>query len=75
MATMRILDATGDTALEFDVDDAVETARVRAVFDELVRVEKRLAFAHSGDGTDPVLIRTFDPHAEEIIVTRPLAEG
>ena len=75
MGTMRILDASGDTAVAFDTNDPIELERVRVLFDELIGHEKRLAFAHSGGGVDPVLIREFDPTAHEIVVTRALAGG
>lgn len=75
MAVLRILDASGDTAIDFTRDDEAVLDQVRAVFDDLVHREKRLAFARRDNRGDAVLVRDFDPAAQEIVITRPLMGG
>ncbi len=87
MSTMRILNRTGDTALKWDVDkpegdpttDLLSVEEVRARFDKIVREEKRLATAvhrpASGGEVEAVVIRAFDPTAEEIVLTPQIVGG
>ncbi len=77
MGILRILDQTGDTAVEWRADDDVSVEHVRAEFDRLVRGERWYAFARdAGAPADAAtLVRDFDPSAEEIVLTRPLTGG
>jgi hypothetical protein len=77
LGTMRILDRSGDTAVTWDLthDDTVRTAE--ALFERLVRTEKKIPFARPAGAPagDAVQISTFDPSAEEILFVRPITGG
>lgn len=77
MGVMRILDESGDTTLAWSHDDPATIATVRAEFDRLVSHERWFAFARDvgAPATDATLVRAFDEHAEEILLTRPLQGG
>ena len=76
MGTMRILDPTGDTAIEWKVDDPASVAEADALFARLT-AERKLAFARAAGApaAEAELIRRFDPTAEEIVWVRPVAGG
>ncbi len=77
MGILRILDQTGDTTLEWRIDDPASLAAVRDEFDRLVLAEKWHAFARAAGARadDATLVRGFDADAEEIVLTRPLMGG
>ena len=77
MGTIRVLDATGDTAVAWDIDDAEAVREAEALFRRLVHDERRMAFARpTGAGAEEAeLIRAFDPNAEEILMVRPIQGG
>ena len=76
MGVMRIIDATGDTILEWAPDDLLAVARAEAIFDDL-RARRQLAFVRrAGESAhDAERVASFDPGAEEIIWVRPIAGG
>ncbi len=77
MGVLRILDQTGDTIVEWQTDDPTSVEQVRAEFDRLVGLEKWHAFARDAGAPadEATLVRTFDEHADEIVLTRPLMGG
>jgi hypothetical protein len=77
MGIMRILDPTGDTVVAWDPTDTASIERVRVEFDRLVRAERWHAFARpaGAPADDATLVRSFDPAADEIVLTRPLMGG
>lgn len=77
MGILRILDQTGDTALEWQIEDDASLRAVRAEFDRLVHTERWHAFARptGAPADDATLVREFDAAAEEIVLTRPLVGG
>jgi hypothetical protein len=65
---LRILDKTGDTAVEWAPTDAAETAEAEAKFNELKASSQYLMFAVPASKREkPTQIRSFEPTATEII--------
>jgi hypothetical protein len=77
MGKLRVLDSTGDTVLDWDVEDNEAVREAERLFRHLVDDECRMAFARPADGTaaDAELIRAFDPSAEEILMVKPIQGG
>lgn len=76
MGTMRILDSTGDTLVDWEIDDQAAVREAEELFARL-SAERRIPFARAS-GTiaeDAERITTFDPGLEEIIWVRPIAGG
>lgn len=73
MGMLAILDHTGDTQKQWDVNDAASVAEAGKVFDEF-REKNYLAYKKVGEGSGEQ-IRAFDPTAEEIVMARPLVGG
>ena len=75
MGTIRILDHTGDTRLQWSIDDRASVAKAIRLFGDQRR--RGVAFARTcGQPASAARIITeFDPSAEEIIFTRPVAGG
>jgi hypothetical protein len=76
MGTMRILGSTGDTLVDWDVDDEAAVRQAEELFAQLTR-ERKIPFARPAGATaaEAEQINTFDPSAEEIIWVRPIAGG
>lgn len=76
MGKMRLLDATGDTVVEWSETDAETVAAAAQVFLEQ-QAEHKLAFARraGAPASEAELARAFDPSVEEIIWVRPVAGG
>ncbi len=76
MGTMRILDSTGDTLVDWEVDDHAAVREAEALFARLT-AERRIPFARAAGApaAEAEQIRRFDPQAEEIIWVRPVAGG
>ena len=77
MGTMRVLDATGDTAVAWDIEDTEAVREAEALFRKLLDDERRMAFARPAGASaeEAELIRAFDPTAEEILMVRPIQGG
>ena len=77
LGTMRILDRSGDTAVTWDLADDDTVRAAEALFERLVRTEKKIPFARptGSPAGDAVQIKTFDPSAEEILFVRPITGG
>ena len=69
---LRVLNHTGDTELKFDPTDAAEVNAAAEKFRELIG-QRHLAFALK-DG-QPIQVHTFDPAAEETILSPALVGG
>lgn len=76
MGMMRILDHTGDTVVNWSVEDAATLERAEAVFEQQLSA-KRMAFARpEGALADKAeRVYAFDPGAAEIIWVRPIQGG
>lgn len=76
MGTMRVIDATGDTVIEWTNDDEASVAKAERVFRKL-QSDRLLAFARtSGAPADTAeRIFSFDAAADEILWVRPIAGG
>ena len=69
---LRIMDAHGDTQVTFDPENPVEIDDVQTRFRELME----RGFTAFDVSTMPGrVIKTFDPHASEVIVTPRFAGG
>lgn len=73
MSKLRVLNKSGDTTLEWDVEDAASVEVVKAQFNEIIK-GGYMAFSVTSP-TSGEQIRTFDPEAEEIIMTAPMVGG
>lgn len=76
MGTMRILDQSGDTLVEWSLEDAESLERATTIFHGQL-AEKKLAFAvpPGGKADDAERITGFDPTAAEILWVHPIAGG
>lgn len=78
MSILRILDTTGDTELEFDVQTGTNLAEATQLFTDMVKAGY-LAYAirdgKRDDLKDKVIIYDFDPKEEEILMTPMLRGG
>jgi hypothetical protein len=72
---MRILDATGDTAVCWSLDDPVSVDRAAAVFADELRHSVPVARAAGAPGSQARIVTDFDPTLEEIVWTRPVVGG
>jgi hypothetical protein len=77
MGLLRIMDATGDTTLEWSMSDPVMTARAEEVFDHQLHVRGRVPFARCrGEAANRARpIAAFDPTVEEIVFAAPVMGG
>lgn len=77
MGAMRIMDSTGDTVIDWSLDDEASVDRARAAFEHQLHRRHRVPFARGrGEAANrarPVV--RFDPHAEEILFAAPVAGG
>jgi hypothetical protein len=73
MPKQIVMDATGDTRHDFDVEDEVAVAEARKRFQELTEAGF-IAAKRTGLGTSE-LIRRFDPSAEETLFVPRLVGG
>lgn len=70
--TLSITDASGHTEVKWDTEAPETVEETRRQFDEIVS-RGYLAYAKTDTGSEQ--IRSFDPEAEEIVVTAPLVGG
>ncbi len=74
MAVLRVLDASGDSRVEWDPDVADERfARARELFEAKVG-NGWMAYAPEGEGGGTQL-QKFDPRAKEIVLQPAIAGG
>ena len=73
MSKLRILNESGDTTLEWDLEDKVSVEAVRKEFDTII-ASGYMAFSITSP-TQGEVIRKFDPAAKEIIMTAPMVGG
>lgn len=73
-STLHVLDATGDTRIEWDPKSKDEVRIARKAFEE-AKSKKMLTYKVRADGSAGEQIREFDPNAERIIATRQLVGG
>jgi hypothetical protein len=73
MATQIVMDATGDTRHDFDVNDEAAVGRAKKRFKELTEAGF-IAAKRTGDGRSE-LIRQFDPNAQETLFVPRLVGG
>ena len=76
MGKMRILDATGDTVIEWTADSDVLIREAEAIFAQKI-FERQMAFARPAGAAveEAERVYAFDPGAEEIIWVRPVQGG
>lgn len=74
MSVLRVLNTEGDTTYKWDVNDKDSVKEVRAQFDAIMTAQKGMAFRVDSP-TSGEVIKSFDPSAQEIIITRPMAGG
>jgi hypothetical protein len=74
MAELCVMNTTGDTKTIWDKNNPDEVAAARATFDALKK-KKYLAFSVASGGKKGELMTTFDPNAEQIIMSPPVAGG
>lgn len=73
MGKLRLLSKNGDDLTEWEAENEASTAVAKKVFDEQLAIGAR-AFTKTGKG-EHELIHSFDPAADEILITRPLVGG
>ncbi len=74
MGTLSVLDATGDTRLQWDKNNPDEVKYARERFDEL-KAKRYLAYRLNSKGNQGEVINDFDPAAERIILHAPMIGG
>ena len=76
MGRMRILDRTGDSVVEWQIDDQRAVQQAESIFKEKL-LARHIAFARPQGATheEAERIFSFDPNAEEIIWVRPIQGG
>lgn len=74
MATMHVMDPTGDTKIIWDKDNPDEVANARRTFEDLVTNKRFTAYRVDDTGDRSAVIREFDPTAEKLII-RPAMQG
>jgi hypothetical protein len=76
MGQMRILDSSGDTIVDWRVDDAASVREAEELFARLT-AERKVAFARpaGAPAEQSTRVKRFTPDAEEIIWVRPIQGG
>lgn len=73
---MAIMDHTGDSKHLWSKDNPDEVEGARALFNKMVKEKKYTAFHVKGKNGEPgEQMHEFDPNAERVIFTKPLAGG
>lgn len=72
--TMRVVDGTGDTKIEWDVNNPAEVDAAREVYAKLVIRGQHRAF-RMDRGERGEQMDAFDPQAREILITGALQGG
>lgn len=71
---LHVLDHTGDTKLIWDRKNEDEVEAAKEMFKKL-RKKGYLAYTVTKDGSKGEVIKDFDPDAEKIILSPPIAGG
>jgi hypothetical protein len=76
MKTVRMLDDTGDTRVDFSVKDSKATAEAQALFERIKKAGTAIQTKRPGGLPDEV-ITDFDKIEEgaEVILVRPIVAG
>lgn len=74
MPAMEVMDLKGDTKIIWDSDNQDEVANARRTFKDL-KAKRYLSYRVGEGGKKGSLISEFDPEAEKMILTPPLAGG
>ena len=74
MGTLRIMDQKGDTKLIWDPTKQVEVDVAKETFDKLKK-KGYIAYAVKESGAKGVVVHTFDPQAEKIILAPAMSGG
>lgn len=71
---MCVMDRTGDTKTIWDSDKPDEVEVARETFKKLTK-KGYVAYAVDKDGNKGKVVKDFDPDAEKLILSPPLAGG
>ena len=74
MGTLSVVDATGDTRIDWDSSKPFEIEQARKKFNETLKSGGK-AFRQNHFGEKAEEIREFDPDAEHITIVKPLVGG
>lgn len=74
MGELSVMDATGDTKLIWDSDNADDVAAAKAMYDAQ-KAKGYMAYSVKKSGKQGEVLQQFDPLAEKIIMAAPLAGG
>jgi hypothetical protein len=74
MGIMRKLGSEGDVKIEWNPENTEEVAKAREIFEKALK-DKFAAFRVDVAGGKGQRITEFDPEAEKIILTPPMAGG
>lgn len=74
MPEMAVMDRTGDTKTIWDKNNPDEVEAARSTFNRLTK-KGYVAYTVVGEGKKGSVIKDFDPDAEKIILSPPLAGG
>ncbi len=75
--TLRVLDSSGDTVVEFDAAqaDAKATGEAKALFDRLTQGGSAVFAVNRASGAPDQKVTSFDSLEEQNIVVKPLVGG
>jgi hypothetical protein len=76
VGTMRIIDRTGDSTVEWDLDDKATVERAEELFRQLIG-QRQMAFGRPAGATveEAERLYAFAPESEEILWVRPIQGG
>lgn len=72
--TMFVMDTTGDTRIQWDSKNTMETFKARDKFKEL-KDKGYMAYTVNEKGDQGKVITDFDPEEERIIMVPPMVGG
>lgn len=72
--SIRVMDANGDTRIEWTPGNAAEEKAARTMYNTL-KAKQYLAYRVNDDGGNGEVLRDFDPEAAEIIMRPQLVGG
>ena len=73
--TLQIVDRTGDTRVSWNRSAVAEVENAQKMFDDLTKKGYLAYTIDPVDGGKAEQIKKFDPNAERIVLTPPLAGG